>query len=218
VRKKLPAISGLAASGVRRWLPLLGLLVAVAAAPLLAQRADLSLGDLPTGVTPRLIAEGEALFLNQGLCFICHGTDATGARGVGADLTDAEWWHSDGSYEAIVAQILTGVSTEEARNELGAMMPPRGGSAITEEQVHAVAAYVWSLRLKGDSARRLPVALFRPQEAPPRTAKVPSGVIQQGHRAGASRCRFNALSGPSLPWPHLQLPVQPPVSKSILPV
>ncbi len=147
VRMTLPTISGLVASGVLRWLPLLGLVVAVATAPLMAQQADLPPGDLPTGVTPVLIAEGETLFLNQGLCFICHGTDATGARGVGADLTDEEWWHSDGSYEAIVTQILTGVSTEEARNELGAMMPPKGGSAITQEQVRAVAAYVWSLRL-----------------------------------------------------------------------
>jgi mono/diheme cytochrome c family protein len=38
------------------------------------------------------------------------------------------------------------VPVTQVRNELGAMMPPKGGSQITEAQVHAVAAYVWSLR------------------------------------------------------------------------
>jgi mono/diheme cytochrome c family protein len=150
MRTNGPTISGMAVNGVLRWLPFLGLVAAVAAAPLGAQQVD-----LPEGVTSELIFEGKTLFLDQGLCFICHGTDATGARGVGADLTDEEWWHSDGSYEAIVNQILTGVSSEEARNPMGAMMPPRGGSEITDEQVRAVAAYVWSLRLVvGEAPRR----------------------------------------------------------------
>jgi mono/diheme cytochrome c family protein len=128
--------------GLLRWLPLLGLIVSTGATPLNAQQRH-----LPDGVTSELITEGKAIFLDQGLCFICHGIDATGSRGVGADLTDEEWWHSDGSFEAIVKQILSGVSSEDARNEMGAMMPPKGGSQITDEQVRAVAAYVWSLRL-----------------------------------------------------------------------
>jgi len=102
---------------------------------------------LPEGVTEEMIARGEEIFLGEGACHICHGQDATGARGVGADLTDEEWFHSDGSYEAIVEQILRGVTSEEARNDFGAMMPPKGGSSITDEQVRAVAAYVWSLGL-----------------------------------------------------------------------
>ena len=28
---------------------------------------------------------------------------------------------------------------------MGAIMPPKGGSAITDDQVKAVAAYVWTL-------------------------------------------------------------------------
>jgi mono/diheme cytochrome c family protein len=148
LKSKILTVSGWAASGRPRWLPILGLVVAAGAAPVQAQE-----DDLPTGVTPELIAEGQGIFLNEGMCFICHGADATGARGVGADLTDDEWWHSDGSYEAIVAQILTGVSSAEARNQLGAMMPPKGGSSINEEQVRAVAAYVWSLRLMDGEAR-----------------------------------------------------------------
>ena len=133
-------VTGVAANGLIRWLPLSVSAVVAFSTPLRAQELE-----LPKGVTPELIVQGKGIFLDQGLCYICHGVDATGARGVGADLTDDEWWHNDGSYEAIVNQILTGVTTEQARNPLGAMMPPRGGSAITEEQVRAVAAYVWSL-------------------------------------------------------------------------
>ena len=140
---------GVAAGGVACRLPLAVLVVLATAAPIVGQQ-----DALPQGVTTELIAAGKAVFLDQGLCWACHGEDATGARGVGADLTDEEWWHSDGSFDAIVNQILTGVPAEQVRNEHGAMMPPRGGSGITDEQVRAVAAYVWSLRIaRVDTAR-----------------------------------------------------------------
>jgi mono/diheme cytochrome c family protein len=109
--------------------------------PLAAQGAA-----LPLGITEEMVRTGEQLFKAEGNCSACHGEDATGARGVGADLTDDDWWHSDGSYEAIVRTITSGVSSENARNAYGAMMPPRGGSWLTDEQVRAVAAYVWGLR------------------------------------------------------------------------
>lgn len=115
----------------------------IGAAPARAQT-----DSLPAGVTTEMVEAGEAIFAGDGNCWACHGQDATGARGVGPDLTDDAWWHSDGSYEAIVRQILTGVSRDRARNAFGAEMPPRGGSRITDEQVRAVAAYVWSLRLR----------------------------------------------------------------------
>jgi mono/diheme cytochrome c family protein len=101
---------------------------------------------LPRGVTEQMVQDGEQLFKTAGNCWACHGEDATGARGVGANLTDDEWWHSDGSYEAIVRTIGTGVPTDSVRNPYGAMMPPRGGSRLTDDQLRAVAAYVWSLR------------------------------------------------------------------------
>jgi len=94
-----------------------------------------------------MVLAGERLFKTDGNCWACHGEDATGARGVGANLTDDEWWHSDGSYEAIVRTIGTGVPSDKVRNAYGAMMPPRGGSQLSDEQLRAVAAYVWSLRL-----------------------------------------------------------------------
>jgi len=96
--------------------------------------------DLPEGVTEQMVTEGGALFKGGGICFTCHGQDAKGVPGLGADLTDKEWTHSDGTYEDIVATILKG-----ATNAAGAVMPPRGGPPLTDDQVKAVAAYVWSL-------------------------------------------------------------------------
>jgi cytochrome c5 len=65
---------------------------------------------------------------------------------VGPSLTDAEWIHSKGSFDEIVAQVTKGVTKEESKS--GIMMPPRGGSTISDEDVKAVAAYVYSLSHK----------------------------------------------------------------------
>ncbi len=103
-------------------------------------------GSLPPGVTQAMVDEGKTLFHGAGICVTCHGQNGVGVTGLGPNLGDSEWLHSDGSYDAIVAQIHKGVPTAESKS--GIMMPPKGGSAITDEQVKAVAAYVWSLRLK----------------------------------------------------------------------
>jgi mono/diheme cytochrome c family protein len=121
----------------------LGLLLALAgvlgARPAVAQA--------PAAVTPAAIALGDSLFHSKGNCYACHGANAQGA--VGPNLTDAEWIHSDGSYDAIVKQITTGVTAEESKSKIP--MPPKGGSQITDDEVKAVAAYVYSLSHKKPS-------------------------------------------------------------------
>ena len=97
----------------------------------------------PEGVTDAMVLEGQQIYAGVGICAACHGPDGGGA--IGPNLTDAEWLIGDGEYEQLVAQILSGVSAAEATNPLGAIMPPKGGAAITEAQVRAVAAYVWAL-------------------------------------------------------------------------
>jgi cbb3-type cytochrome c oxidase subunit III len=96
--------------------------------------------ELPAGVTEQMVTEGETIFKGAGICFTCHGQDAKGVPGLGADLTDDEWLHADGTYDKIVATIFSGTTSET-----GAVMPPKGGPPLTDEQVKAVAAYVWSL-------------------------------------------------------------------------
>ena len=117
-----------------------GLLVAVAAlvgtGPAAAQEKA-----APAGVTPAAIAKGDSIFHKSGLCYACHGSNAEGA--VGPNLTDAEWLQGDGSFDMIVATVTSGVPAEKAKK--GIAMPPKGGSSISDEDVKAVAAYVYSL-------------------------------------------------------------------------
>lgn len=99
--------------------------------------------SLPQDVTAEMIREGRAVFHSAGLCMVCHGPEGKGQAGLGPNLSDDEWLHSSGSYADIVDQIRTGVPAGQSTT--GLVMPPKGGSAITDDQVRAVAAYVWSL-------------------------------------------------------------------------
>ncbi|HEY4648391.1 MAG TPA: c-type cytochrome [Gemmatimonadales bacterium] len=107
---------------------------------------DTSSKAAPAGaaITPELIAQGHKVFHGPGNCYACHGSNAQGL--VGPNLTDAEWIHSKGTYEDIVAQVTKGVPKEESKS--GIVMPPRGGSSISDDDVKAVAAYVYSLSHK----------------------------------------------------------------------
>ena len=118
----------------RAALVLVGLLTG-AAFPAAAQSA------MPAGVTKELIDKGNEIFHKSGLCYACHGADGKGL--VGPNLTDDVWLHSKGTYEDIVNQVMKGVTKEESKS--GILMPPRGGSSISDDDVKAVAAYVWSL-------------------------------------------------------------------------
>ena len=116
-----------------------------ATAVLLLSACAPSQGAWPEGVTPELVEKGRGIFGKEGFCFTCHDYDGTG--GAGANLADSEWWHSDGSYEGIVATITRGVPADKARGGAASAMLPKGGTSMTEEQVRAVAAFVWSLQL-----------------------------------------------------------------------
>ena len=95
----------------------------------------------PDASSSALIARGDAVFHGAGNCYACHGSKGEGL--VGPSLTDSEWIHSKGSLEEIEAQIIHGVSKEEAKS--GIPMPPKGGSNLSDEDIKACAAYVHSL-------------------------------------------------------------------------
>lgn len=99
--------------------------------------------ELPPGVTPEMVERGREIFLGAGHCYTCHGRDGGGKEDLGADLTDREWAHGDGTYEYLVNRIQRGVSAQDAST--GVPMPPTGGADLSEAQVEAVAAYVWTL-------------------------------------------------------------------------
>lgn len=105
--------------------------------------ADTKEPALPEGITMAMVEDGKSIFAGPGICATCHGRDATGLPNLGGDLTDEEWIHSDGSYEGIVQTIIHGVTVDAST--VGTPMPPKGGSGISDDQVKAVAAYVWTL-------------------------------------------------------------------------
>ena len=68
--------------------------------------------------------------LYQGACFACHGTGAAGAPKLG----DAAAWTARlaKGIDALVSSALGGVGA----------MPPRGGSALDDDQIHSVVEYM----------------------------------------------------------------------------
>jgi mono/diheme cytochrome c family protein len=136
---------------VRTCLGFLASLAIAGAAPVAAQTSDAAAtpakpdAAAPTGgaaaYSPELVAKGDALFHGSANCYACHGNKAEGL--VGPNLADAEWIHSKGSYDEIVAQINHGVTKEESKS--GIPMPPKGGATLSDDDVKAIAAYVHSL-------------------------------------------------------------------------
>jgi mono/diheme cytochrome c family protein len=106
-----------------------------------AGHAQSSSDSFPAGVTQEMVTKGKALFTGAAVCFACHGMAAEGVSG--PSLTDSVWIHNRGEYDKIVQLILVGVDAKASKS--GVVMPPRGGSAISDADVRAVAAYVWSL-------------------------------------------------------------------------
>ena len=100
--------------------------------------------DLPEGVTMEMVNQGREIYAGAGLCYTCHGATGEGVPGLGANLTDEDWLHSDGSFEGILETVTNGVDTSASSS--GTPMAARGGSGITDDQVRAVAAYVLTLR------------------------------------------------------------------------
>ena len=79
------------------------------------------------------IEEGKKEFLVK--CMACHGNLGQGI--IGPNLTDEYWIHGDGSINAIISQINTGVP------EKG--MPPWKGQ-IPPELIESVALYIYSIK------------------------------------------------------------------------
>jgi mono/diheme cytochrome c family protein len=132
---------------------LLAFLVLAGAVPLAAQSTDAAKPAKPesgakpgagASYTPDMVTKGDSLFHGSGNCYACHGSKGEGL--VGPNLTDAEWIHSKGSYEDIVKQIQHGVPKAESKS--GVEMPPKGGADLSDDDVKAIAAYVYSLSHK----------------------------------------------------------------------
>src|SRR5271166_1059354 len=98
----------------------------------------------PPGATKDEVALGQRVFLGQvggATCGGCHGSDAKGTP-MGADLTSGKWLWGDGSLKAITRTIVDGVPSPK---EHSGVMPPMGGAQLSQQDIAAVAAYVWAI-------------------------------------------------------------------------
>ena len=61
-------------------------------------------------------------------------------------LADDVWLNSDGTYAGIIEVIETGVLEPK---EYPGLMLPRGGLGLSDEEVSSLAAFIWSLGVRG---------------------------------------------------------------------
>lgn len=99
--------------------------------------------DLPAGVTQEMVDEGQRLYGT--VCVACHGAGGVGGA-VGPALNDPDWIHISDTYEEIVQIIMVGVAQPR---QYPAPMPPRGGGPYSDEEVRAIAAYVYAISRPG---------------------------------------------------------------------
>jgi mono/diheme cytochrome c family protein len=94
------------------------------------------------GPSEELIAQGQQVF-NSSTCRTCHGPTATGTP-LAPNLRDSEWINIEQpvTVDKIAQLVRTGV-VRPVRHP--APMPPMGGAQLTNDQLQAVAAYVYSL-------------------------------------------------------------------------
>lgn len=103
---------------------------------------------MPAGVSAATVSLGDSLF-NANACARCHGRAGVGGQN-GPPLAkgdSAKWLHSSGSYDEIVATIIAGVPREKMVDQSRRFqMNPRGSNPpLTDDQIKAVAAYIWKL-------------------------------------------------------------------------
>ncbi|MFZ0882799.1 MAG: c-type cytochrome [Candidatus Acidiferrales bacterium] len=101
---------------------------------------------VPKGATPAMVALGERIYHGEvggAACTGCHGGSAQGSP-LGPPLAgeNKKWLWSDGSYAGIAKTITDGVPQPK---QYRSPMPPFGGAQLTQDQVKALAAYIWSL-------------------------------------------------------------------------
>jgi mono/diheme cytochrome c family protein len=103
----------------------------------------------PALVTTANVALGDSLF-NTGSCQRCHGKGGVGAAN-GPALDGTKWLQlKKGGYDEIVKIITEGVAQSAVKDPAHKFaMRARGGPMnLTDPQVQALAAYVWTLTHK----------------------------------------------------------------------
>lgn len=96
--------------------------------------------SFPQGVDQAMVDEGQKLYGT--VCVACHAAGGAGSA-VAPALNDQEWlWVPDGNYDGLIQRIDIGVPNPK---EHAGAMPPKGGGNFNDQQVRALAAYVYAL-------------------------------------------------------------------------
>ena len=100
-------------------------------------------GAQESQISQAAVKQGQQIFTGKGLCQTCHGPDATGTQ-LAPDLTDDTWINIETpvTQEKIASLVKTGVPNPVKHQ---APMPPMGGASLTDDELQAVSAYVYSL-------------------------------------------------------------------------
>jgi mono/diheme cytochrome c family protein len=93
---------------------------------------------LPAGTTAEMAELGSTLYPS---CAVCHGFEGEGTQ-LGPDLHGADWIHITGGVDEIAWIIRSGVADPE---DFPVPMPPMGGADLDDEQIRALATYVYLL-------------------------------------------------------------------------
>jgi glucose/arabinose dehydrogenase/cytochrome c553 len=99
---------------------------------------------IPPGATKEQITLGDRIFHGEaagGTCSGCHGSDARGGPQA-PSLVKGRWLIGDGSLKSITDTIANGVPKP---HNYEVSMPPKGGAPLSDTDLAAVAAYVWSI-------------------------------------------------------------------------
>jgi mono/diheme cytochrome c family protein len=97
---------------------------------------------LTDNVTAQMVEQGRSIFHGRGGCFRCHGKDGAGTF-FGPALNDDRHIHlQTGSYQEILDLIRSGVPRPK---QYLTGMPPSGGAPLADDELRAVAAYVFSI-------------------------------------------------------------------------
>lgn len=105
---------------------------------------DASKLPVPAGATREMVLLGSRVYRGEmggAACTGCHGGSGTGTP-LGPDLTAKTPLWTDGSFAVINKIITAGVPQPK---HYRTPMLPMGGAQLNQEQVSAVAAYVWAL-------------------------------------------------------------------------
>ena len=97
---------------------------------------------LPGDVTAEALKRGRKIFHGRGNCFHCHGNNGAGTF-IAPALNDDRRIHlQTRTVEEIAERIRSGVSQPK---QYRTAMPPSGGASLTNEEMSALAAYVFTL-------------------------------------------------------------------------